>query len=60
MRELSESPPKFAIGSTIRVNKLNFSSGCTERHALLAVVKDYADPNDPHASDIVIKPMYQA
>ena len=60
MRELSESPPKFTIGSTIRVNKLNFSSGCTERHALLAVVKDYADPNDPHASDIVIKPMYQA
>lgn len=60
MRELSESPPKFAVGSTIRVNKLQYSSGCVERHALLAVVKDYADPNDPHASDVIVKPMYQA
>lgn len=58
LRELSDAPPKFAIGSTIRVHQLNYAPNCTERHALLAVVKEYVDPEDPHSSDVIVKPMY--
>jgi hypothetical protein len=59
MRDLAESPPRFAIGSTIRVHKIAFQQNCIERHSLLGVVKDYVDHEYAHNCDLIVKLLYQ-